>query len=257
MFSDWCEIDIVASPQKKLYRLSEKPSGRDEIIGELIERVRSHYDNLERIAADVERLGFPMASAVLRERMPRTRRARSGELGEIIAIEFIENHTHFRIPTRRLRYKDGRDMALRGDDFIGVYKDERERLWLLKGESKSRISMSRDVVRDARDRLSDDDGRPTPISLLFVADRLLDSADDADRSLGYRIRDEIALKTVPSRRITHGLFALSENPSDAALQADLRTAVGTHGHVSIGFRIDGHREFIGDIFEQAGTLGDN
>ncbi len=48
-------------------------------------------------------------------------------MGEILATEFIEFQTEFRIPVRRLRYKDGREMALRGDDFLGVNEDEDER----------------------------------------------------------------------------------------------------------------------------------
>ena len=257
MFDDWCEIKDGERGNKQLCRLREKPEGREAIRDELIERVRSHYDKLEQIADDVERLGFQGASAILRERMPRTRRARSGEIGEIIATEFIEYHTDFRVPVWRLRYKDGREMALRGDDFLGVDEDERERLVLLKGESKSRRSMSNAVVRDARERLSADDGRPTPISLLFVADRLLESADEGERSLGRRIRDEVAQKTVRPRRITHGLFALSGNAADAIVGADLVAADEVHSHISISFRVKDHGAFVREIFEEAGNIGDS
>ena len=70
MFDDWCDIDQTAhGERKKLCDLTEK-----EIKDELIERVRSHYDELEQIADDIERLGFPGASAILRERLPRTAR---------------------------------------------------------------------------------------------------------------------------------------------------------------------------------------
>ena len=257
MFNDWCQIQVSTNRKKQLCGLSEKPDGRETIRDALVDRVRSHYDNLEQIAEDIERLGFPSASSILKERMPQTTRARSGEIGEIIATEFIEFHTAFRIPYRRLRYKDGRDMALRGDDLIGVYEDDNNGLSLLKGESKSRIYMSQSVVKDAREKLSNDNGRPTPISLLFVADRLLESANEDDRVLGCRIRDEVALRTVPSRRITHGLFALSENTSKTVLQADIRAADGVHKHITIGFRIDGHSAFVKEVFEEAGNLGDD
>jgi hypothetical protein len=96
-------------------------------------------------------------------------------------------------------------MALRGDDYLGIDEDEQERLLFLKGEAKSGRTVPTGVVADARERLSENDGRPTPISLLFVADCLLESNDEADKALGRRIRDEVALKAVPPRRITHGL----------------------------------------------------
>lgn len=257
MFDDWCEIKERERGNKQLCKLREKPEGREAIRAELLARVRSHYDKLEQIANDVERLGFPAASAILKERMPRTTRERSGEIGEIIAAEFIEYHTDFWIPVRRLRYKDGREMALRGDDFLGVGEDEKDRLVLLKGESKSRRSMSKAVVKDARERLAADDGRPTPISLLFVADRLLESVDEDERSLGRRVRDEVASKTVRPRRITHTLFALSGNSADAMVDADLVAADKDHSHISISFRVTDHKAFVKEIFEEAGNLGDD
>ena len=98
--------------------------------------------------------------------------------------EKIESHPGFRIPVRRLRYEDGREIALHGDDVLGVNDDERERQLLPKGESRSRRRLSNGVVTDARERLCTDDGRPTPISLLFVVDRLLEAVDEGDPSLG-------------------------------------------------------------------------
>lgn len=258
MFDDWCDIDEAAQGDRKtLCGLNEKAGGRAAIKDELVERVRSHYDNLEQIAEDVERLGFPGASAILKERLPRTRRARSGEMGEIIATEFIEFYTGFRIPVRRLRYKDGREMALRGDDFLGIDEDRDESLLLLKGESKSGRAVSNAVVAEARERLSADDGRPTPISLLFVADRLLEADEEDDQALGRKLRDEVALRTVPAQRITHGLFALSGNTPEAALEADLQAADAAHNHISVGFHVAGHQAFIAEIYEEAGDLGDD
>jgi hypothetical protein len=258
MFDDWCDIDETAhGERKKLCCLAEKDGGRTAIKDELIERVRAHYDKLEQIADDVERLGFPGASAILRERLPRTARERSGELGEIIATEFIEHYTGFRVPVRRLRYKDGREMALRGDDYLGIDEDEQEHLLFLKGEAKSGRTVPQGVVENAREHLSENDGRPTTISLLFVADRLLESDEEGDNALGRRIRDEVALRAVPPPRITHGLFALSGNSAEATSEADLEEADGAHNHLSVGFHVDGHQAFIAEIYEEAGDLGDD
>ena len=256
MFDDWCEIEEVSeSDRKTLYLLDERENGRDAVQDHLIEQVRCHYDDLQQIEEDIKRLGFPGASAILRERLPTTPRARSGEMGEILATEFIEFQTDFRIPVRRLRYKDGRDMALRGDDFLGINSND-ERLSLLKGEAKSGQKVSNGVVEDAREKLSAEDGRPTAISLLFVADRLLEEEGD-DRELGRLIRDEIALGEVPPQRITHGLFTLWANIADKALEDDLDAADGAHTHISVGFQIHDHRDFIAEIYEEAGNFGDD
>ena len=255
MFREWCEIQRTARGQHKtFYALTEKAGGRVAVLPQLAERVRNHYDDMTRIAEDVARLGFPAAASILKERLPRSKRTRSGELGEILATEFVEFGTGFRVPVRRLRYKDGREMALRGDDFIGVKQDERGALRLLKGESKSRHSLTPSVVRRARKTLRESYGRPTPISLLFVADRLLESGG-TDEDLGRRIRDEVANRSVPSERITHGLFVLSGNSASPILEADLEEADEHHDHISMAMRIDDHRDFVAETYRQAGDLG--
>jgi hypothetical protein len=257
MIDEWLDIEETGRGNSKtLFALDEKNGGREAVEDRLIERVRSHYDNLEHIADDVAQLGFPGAAAILRERLPRTARARSGEMGEILATEFIEFQTEFRIPVRRLRYKDGREMALRGDDFLGVNEDEDERLYFLKGEAKSGQTVSAAVIADARERLDGDDGRPTPISLLFVADRLLEGEDE-DKELGRKMRNQIATRSVRPQRITHGIFTLSRNDPADALENDLDAADGIHTHISANLKIDDHQDFIAWLYEEAENLGDD
>jgi hypothetical protein len=103
-------------------RLTERARGREAIWPNLCRAVRSHYDDLRRIERDVQELGYTRAADVLRER------ARSGEIGEILGTELVEEELGFKVPVRRLRYKDGREMALRGDDFVGIKLDSGDRL---------------------------------------------------------------------------------------------------------------------------------
>ncbi|WP_258960707.1 DUF1837 domain-containing protein, partial [Klebsiella pneumoniae] len=92
--------------------------------------------------------------------MPQTSRSRSGDLGEILATELVEEEIGLRVPVRRLRYKDGRNMAMRGDDFIGAgYDGNGEKLWLLKGEAKSNRVLGKATVTSARKVLNRDNGR--------------------------------------------------------------------------------------------------
>ena len=52
------------------------------------------------------------------------RQIRSGDLGEIYATEWIDAHSGgYRAPIKRLRWKDHRNMAMRGDDVIGILQD--------------------------------------------------------------------------------------------------------------------------------------
>ena len=118
-------------------RMSRKTAG-DDIREDLAETIRSHYDRLERIADDEGRPGDtrlqPRSSA---RAMPNTPKGRSGDLGEILATELVEEEIGLRVPCAGSATSWGwLHMAMRGDDFIGAgYQDNK--LWLLKGEAKS------------------------------------------------------------------------------------------------------------------------
>jgi hypothetical protein len=256
LFDDWCTWVRDENREKRLWRLAEKKKKRAEIRNRLVETVRSHYDDLDRIADDVNALGYEGAGKILGARLPQTRRARSGELGEILAAELVEEKLGFQIPVRRLRYKDGRDMALRGDDFLGIAIDDEDQLRLLKGESKSAANVSKKTVVNAREALSSHDGRPTPISLLFVADRLIE-AEGVEGRLGRLLRNEVADKSVPPSRIDHALFTLSGNDPTGLLTEDLEDADGKRRQTVINLRIQDHQNFIADIYEGALALGDD
>ena len=90
LFADWCDCEPAQDGRKRLLKFTERVGGRAAIAGRLPDLLRSHYDEMERIAEDVALLGYASAAALLAERLPRTTRARSGELGEIFATELVE-----------------------------------------------------------------------------------------------------------------------------------------------------------------------
>src|ERR1700730_10225114 len=158
LFKTWCASEKEEAGRKRYWALVEKAGGRDAIRDSLAETMRSHYDRLDRIADDVARLGFDKAATILRAVLPQSATARSGELGEILATELVEEEIGLRVPVRRLRYKDGREMALRGDDFIGAgYGQNDDKLWLLKGEAKSNKVLGKTTITKARKVLCRDD----------------------------------------------------------------------------------------------------
>jgi hypothetical protein len=221
LYERWCEPTKENDKRKYYWTYVEKDVGRDEIRDDLAETIRSHYDRLERIAEDVKRLGYEVAGEIIRTAMPQTAKGRSGDLGEILATELVEEEIGLRVPVRRLRYKDGRNMAMRGDDFIGAgYDGSGEKLWLLKGEAKSNKVLGKTTVKSARKVLNRDNGRCTPDSLLFVANRLLESSDLGDNKLGRSLRDEVGLTSLRADRIDHMLFTMSGNGPHASLKED-------------------------------------
>ena len=256
IYERWCQSTKEKRNRKHYWTYVEKAGGREEIRDGLAETIRSHYDRLERIAEDVERLGYEAATKILSAALPQTAIGRSGDFGEILATELVEEEVGLRVPVRRLRYKDGRNMAMRGDDFIGAgYLGAGEMLSLLKGEAKSYRVLSKGVVTQAREVLNRDNGRCTPDSLLFVANRLLESDDPVDNKLGRSLRDEVGLRSLRAGRIAHMLFTVSGNGPHAALKEDL-DAVGTErNHYVVNIHVEDHQDFIAAIYTEAENLG--
>jgi len=255
LYGKWCSGTKLNDQRKSYWTYVEKAGGRAAISDQLVETIRSHYDRLEVIAEDVKLLGYKQAAVILGEMMPVSDKGRSGDLGEILATELVEEEVNLRVPVRRLRYKDGRNMAMRGDDFIGAGYNDKE-LWLLKGESKSAKTLGKTTITSARKVLNRDSGRCTPDSLLFVANRLLESNDDADKSLGRDLRNEAGVKSLSANRIDHMLFTMSGNGAPRALKADLDASGTNRDQYVINLHITDHQAFIASMYQGALDLGD-
>ena len=258
LYERWFEVTREDKVRKRYWTYSEKTGGRDKVRGDLTQTIRSHYMPLERIADDVARLGFGRAAKILRARLPQDAKFRSGELGEILATELVEEEIGFRVPVRRLRYKDGRNAPMRGDDLIGLAYDGKDaELRLLKGEAKSNKVLRKATVNDARSQLDCNHGRCKPESLLFVADRLLESADEDDNELGRHLRDEVGLQSLPADRIDHMLFTVSGNGPPTALKKDLEAAGHNRNQYAVNLHIADHQEFIAEMYAEVENLGDD
>src|SRR5690348_11517434 len=97
--------------------LVEKAGGRAAVAGALQEYVKDHFVGLDII----DRMGgFPKALATLRASLPTGKQTRSGDMGELLATEYVAQKTTFAVPIKRLRFKDDRTVAMRGDDLIAV-----------------------------------------------------------------------------------------------------------------------------------------
>ena len=258
LYKRWCKANREKEKRKLYLTLKEKPDGRAEIEEVLTKTLRSHYDRLDRIADDVGRLGYEKAANILQAALPQTKKGRSGDMGEILATELVEEEVGLRVPVRRLRYKDGRNMAMRGDDFIGAgYGVDDDKLWLLKGEAKSNKTLGKSTITSARKVLDRDSGRCTPDSLLFIANRLLESDDDRDLALGRAIRDEVGLNSLRPGRIDHMLFTVSGNAPPKALKENLDAATTNRDQYVVNFRIKDHQDFIASMYKKVGDLGNS
>jgi len=243
-FSSWLKINTTQVRHHNLHLLVEQPGVRPTIGEELNQVVRGHYIDPSLTQQRLAELGAPKTAKLFKERLPKNKKARSGELGEILSTEIAENYLGYRVPIRRLRWKDSREMALRGDDIVGISQKARKPLAFLKGESKSRKGISDSVIASAAEALDRNHGRPTRLSILFVAERL-------------RERDEIALAgqmekalldSFRSNPVEHMLCAISGNDPTKYLQDHLDGCKKRRIRHAVGLRIDGHQDFIKEIY---------
>ena len=89
-----------------------------------------------------------------------------------------------------------------------------------------------------------------------MANRLLESADEKEVALGRAIRDEVGRNSLRPDRIHHMLFTVSGNDPPVALRNDFETSGTERDQYVVNLRIEGHQEFIAEMYEEALNLGD-
>ncbi len=211
--------------------------------------VPAHYASEEQVARALVRLGKPAAAALIEGKLPTTKAIRSGDLGEIYATEWIDAHSGgYRAPIKRLRWKDHRNMAMRGDDVIGILQDaQSQRLQFLKTEAKSRAALTVQVLTDARAALDKDGGLPSAHALSYISARLFELGN---LPLADAIDDALLKHGIPPQSVRHLLFTFSGNAPSALLTASLQDYPGPIDQWGIGLHVDGHGAFIGAVYDR-------
>ncbi|WP_315707340.1 MULTISPECIES: Hachiman antiphage defense system protein HamA [unclassified Bradyrhizobium] len=247
-FPDWCHTADSKVGTSYIRILAGDPSRLAAGVSATAAVVPSHYAAEERIATVLRRLGKPEAARFIEEKLPTSKSIRSGDLGEILATEWIASQGGYDVPIKRLRWKDHRNMAMRGDDVIGLKRDPNTgALLFLKTEAKSRVSLSAGVIGEARKGLDKDGGRPSAHALAFIADRLAELGNDA---LADAILDAQLKSTIPLQSVLHLTFTFSGNDPQPHLTTALQGYGGPVAQWGVGLRIDGHASFVAAVYDQ-------
>ena len=249
LFDGWCNSADSMFENNALRVITGEPAHLDVGVQATATAVPSHYASEEHVARALRRLGKPAAAALIEQKLPTTKAIRSGDLGEIYATEWIDAHSGgYRAPIKRLRWKDHRNMAMRGEDVIGMLQDPQSlRLRFLKTEAKSRAALTAQVLNDARAGLDKDGGLPSPHALSFISARLLELNE---LPMADAIDDALLKHGIPLGNVRHLLFTFSGNAPDALLTTALRAYPGEVNQWGVGLRVEGHGAFIGAIYDQ-------
>ena len=248
-FNDWCITTNAVVGDHNLCLLTGEIDKLATGIGETAVVVPGHYAAEEQVSRALARLGKTAAAALIQGKLPTTKGIRSGDLGEIYATEWIDAHCGgYLAPIKRLRWKDHRNMAMRGDDVIAINVDpESQRLRFLKTEAKSRVRLTGQVLANARTGLDKDGGRPSAHALAFISARLVELGE---LPLADAIDDALLKHGIPIQNVRHLLFTFSDNDPTALLNASLEAYQGGIPQLGVGLRVDGHAAFIGAVYER-------
>lgn len=246
-FNNWCDAADSKVGTHPVRILNGDPARLNTGVAATAAVVPNHYTAEDRVAGILRRLGKTEAATFLEGKLPTSKSIRSGDLGEILAAEWIVTQAGYEVPIKRLRWKDHRNMAMRGDDVIGIRLNAQANgLLFLKTEAKSRVSLSAGVVAEARASLDRDGGLPSAHALAFIADRLAEHGNDG---LSDAILDAQLKHGIQPHNVHHLLFTFSGNNPEAHLSRSLQTYVGDIAQWSVGLRIEGHAAFVAAVFD--------
>lgn len=245
-FVKWChapnQTPIAGNTLEILVAISKKIS---MAIGLVAASLPEHYADKRRLAGILRKLGRNAAAERLESKLPTTKQVRSGDLGEILCTSFIREKTIFNYGVNRLRWKDHRNMAMRGDDVLAFSIDSRG-MKFLKAEAKSRVAMNGTVLSEARTALSANNGLPTAHAISFVADQ-------AGSEGNYVLQDAIDVaqlkKGIKPTQVTHMLFTFSGNDAENLLKNNLTAYSGQINQHYVGLQLTEHQSFIQQVFE--------
>lgn len=256
-FEEWCDsVEIPIYSDDHLISILQTDDERSEIGRDILARaLPSHYASGARLADIAKRLGKKGLANYIQTKLPVRKSIRSGDLGEILATTYIEEVTIWDRAVRKLRWKDHREMPMRGDDVLAVGFDEDDNgLIFLKGESKSRATLRHGAVAQARKMLNSNSGLPAPHALAFFCDRL---HEEGEKDLADQIDDMLYRRDLTPSSVSHMIFTFSGNDPTDMLTKDVMTYKGKFPQRSVGLQIENHQEFISSVYKKAGEDGNN
>ncbi len=242
LFSNW--LQNGENQGVSLY--TEKPGSRKKGLAALKPLLGEHFVGLDTI---LKAGGYTQAANIIANSLPGNKRTQSGDLGELLATEYVNSETDFVVPFNKLRWKSDRQMPMHGNDIIALDISVMPPL-VLKGECKSRATFAKGVAKEALDSLDLHDGRPNPSTLAFITKRLYEESRDSEAKVFQDLQCE---GTMLAKNITHMIFALSgTDPSKHLAEAPKSKHKGIKRQ-NAAIVIKDHGEFITAVYKTNGA----
>jgi hypothetical protein len=246
-FKEWCSGTDQTLGKHKLTNIAVKPLRRNHGIKVLAEALPGYYIASDRVADLLSKLSRPKVAVQIRGLIPTMPKIRSGDLGEVLGLAYASELSEFEHSVKRLRWKDHRNMAMRGEDVLAFAAPQPgKRLGILKGEVKSRVGMTTRVIADARKALCSNGGLPSPHAVSFLATRLFETGKKALCDIVDLAQVE---RGIVASQVSHLLFSFSGNDAKKMLEASLIGYAGPVRQLYVGLNVVNHKEFVTAVFE--------
>jgi hypothetical protein len=165
----------------------QTPIDQNELLGSLGELIFEYHNDPKEFKSNLRFLGFPELAEDIDQR-PKNLKTRKGNLGEILACEYVRCFKGFDSLVFRLRYNPNPNTSMKGDDVLAFklgdsFGNGRE---IVVGEAKVRKQFASIVIEEAYQKLNNVD-RPKAKSIMFVHNLLRDQgrSDEANEVLSF------------------------------------------------------------------------
>lgn len=244
LFINWLEVQTCTD--KNISHYGEQTGMRNIGLKELKKLLREHFVGAATIA---KMGGYKAAAQAILESLPTNKRTRSGDLAELIATEYVESETPFKIYIKKLRWKSDRQMPMHGNDIIGV-KVSGTSVLVLKGECKSRSNFSGSVAKEAAATLDDCHGRPNPSTIAFIMKRLYEEGKDKEADIFKRL---LCKGAIAPEDITHLTFVLSGNDPCSHLTSAPKPKKPGIKRKAAAVVVSDHASFVSAVYGTSGS----
>lgn len=244
LFKKWLKSLPTSRLDVTLY--GERPGARAVGLNALKGLLAEHFVGEATI---LQAGGYKKAAAIITNSLPSNKKTQSGDLGELLATEYLNAETTFVVPIKKLRWKSDRQTAMHGNDVIGVDTTKKP-VRVLKGECKSRATFGDSVVLEAVESLDLHDGRPNPSTLAFIAKRLYEEKRDEEADV---FRDLQCGGTIAAKNVTHMIFVLSGNDPAKHLAAGPKSKHAGIKRESAAIIIADHGAFVTAVYKTYGA----
>ena len=244
VFKKW--LKPVSTSHQGVTLYSERPGKRAIGLNALKDLLVDHFVGEATV---LQAGGYKKAAAIIANSLPSYKKTQSGDLGELLATEYLNAETTFVVPIKKLRWKSDRQMAMHGNDVIGVDTTMKPAR-VLKGECKSRGKFSSAAADDAVAGLDKHDGRPNPSTLAFITKRLYEEKRDDEAKV---FQDLQCAGTIAAKSMTHMIFALSGNDPAKHLAEAPKSKHRGIKRENAAIVISDHGAFITEVYKIHGA----